>query len=301
MDLTKKTSKMLAIEKLKICNYVMVDDSLFENTNTAMYIRCLLHNKEFYTTVGNAYRGGKSCSDCPFVSWYEIANKKNYKIISEDKNNYATFQCEFNHKPWSTARNNIKFTNCKECSGKMITLQMVLDKIKTKGYMLLTESEYKNTKLVGKFKCNNEHIWETEIHNVYGDKSECPMCSTGNDETRCKFILETIFNKKFIKTRKIVEGGLELDMYNEELNLALEYNGIQHYKEDTKFFHKNGGFKEQQDRDNIKLNFCNDNNINLLIVPYTVKGNDIITFIISELKGLKCNLNIDWEYVNSIN
>ena len=61
-------------------------------------------------------------------------------------------------------------------------------------------------------------------------------------------------------------------LYNEELNLALETNGIQHYIEHPKFFHKYGGFKEQQERDKYKLKFCLDNNINLIIMEndYTI-------------------------------
>ena len=101
---------------------------------------------------------------------------------------------------------------------------MVLDKLDKLKFELLNKDEYNTSRTIGEFKCLKNHIWKCQIHNVYSGKSECPECSTNMGEAKCKFILETIFNKKFIKTRKIIDTGLELDMYNEELNLALEYN-----------------------------------------------------------------------------
>lgn len=208
-------------------------------------------------------------------------------------------QCESEHKPWHTQTNNIKSTNCKECSGVKISLQTVLNKLEKLKFELLNIDEFKTTKTIGKFKCSRGHVWECQIHNVYASKSECPECSTNIGESKCKFILETIFNKKFHKTRKIIDSGLELDMYNEELNLGLEYQGAQHYIEHSKYFHKYGGFEEQQERDKYKLKFCLDNNINLIIVPYTVKGDELIGFIYNKLLELNYNiidsLDIDWD------
>ena len=63
-----------------------------------------------------------------------------------------------------------------------------------------------------------------------------PSYSKG--ETECRKVLESIFGKPFPSSRpdflrNPVTGGihnLELDCYNHELGLAVEYNGIQHYK-----------------------------------------------------------------------
>lgn len=279
----KHSTKEKTINKLKELNYIIVNEEEYlqdkkATTNCRTNIKCLTHNYIWESTIGEAYRNAKICKECRTdqnKSWKDYTTEKKYKILNEN-GIYATFQCEFDHESWVTQKSHIKFTNCKECSGRKITLKMLLDKLDKLKFELLNQDEYINTKSIGEFKCIRNHIWKTEIHNVYGDKSECPECSTNIGEAKCKFILETIFNKAFIKTRKIIDTGLELDMYNEELNLALEYNGIQHYIEHNKFFHKNGGFEEQQERDNYKLNFCLNNNINLIIVPYTVKGDKLI-------------------------
>jgi len=292
-----KLTKEEAINKLKELNYKIVNEEEYLlneklTTNYRTEIQCLTHNYIWKSTIGEAYRKAKYCNTCRIhdnKTWIDHANDKNYKILNIDNDN-ATFQCEYKHTAWTTKKSNIAFTSCKECNGK-ITLEMVLNKLNKLKFELLNKEEYQNSRTIGEFKCSRDHIWKCQIHNVYSGKSECPECSTNMGEAKCKFILETIFNKKFIKTRKIIDNGLELDMYNEELNLALEYNGIMHYKEDKKFFHKYGGFEEQQQRDQYKLQFCLDNNINLIIVPYTVKGSELVKFIV--IKLLEFNYNIE--------
>ena len=302
----KHSTKETAINKLKELNYIIVneDEYLQDDKATTNYrtdIKCLTHNYIWESTIGEAYRKAKICKYCKIEqnkSWEDHANDKNYKIININGDN-ATFQCEFGHELWTTQKHHIMFTNCKECSGTKISLQTILDKLDKLKFELLNKDEFKTTRTIGEFKCSKGHIWKCQIHNVYDNKSECPECSTNMGEAKCKFILETIFNKPFIKTRKIIDTGLELDMYNEELNLALEYNGIQHYIENDKFFHKYGGFEEQQERDNYKLNFCIDNNINLIIVPYTIKGDKLIEFIYNKLIELNYIIenfiDIDWD------
>ena len=86
--------------------------------------------------------------------------------------------------------------------------------------------------------------------------------NTSKGELRCKFILEDIFRRPFLKIRPdilrndVTDQNLELDLFNEELMLAVEYNGIQHYKF-SKFFHTDHlRFREQQYRDQIKRMLC---------------------------------------------
>lgn len=295
-QIMKHSSKETSINRLYKLNYVMIDDNLYKNTNTRMDIKCLTHDITWESTVGEAYRQAKCCDLCKqeLGDWSEVARKNNYTILNVDGIN-ATFQCEFMHDPWTTQKQHIKFTKCKECSGKILSKKTVVDKINSLGFTLLNEDEFETTKSKGNFKCVRNHEWFTEIHNVYFEKSSCPICSTGKNETRCRFILDTIFQKRFYKTRSVIEGGLELDMYNDELNLGLEYQGIQHFIEDKLFFHKYGGFEEQLERDSRKKKYCEDNGINLILVSYKYYTfNSIVEYIILRLKELNiCPDNID--------
>jgi hypothetical protein len=113
-------------------------------------------------------------------------------------------------------------------------------------------------------------------------------------EIECRRVLEKLFRKPFSKERpnilqNPVTGGdnnLELDCYNDELKLAVEYNGIQHYKQ-IPYFHKTrDAFNNQKYRDYIKRDLCKKNGIILIEVPYTVKTENIQRYLIDQLKKL---------------
>jgi hypothetical protein len=128
------------------------------------------------------------------------------------------------------------------------------------------------------------------VGNGSGNKRKGPPKeSTG--ERVCREFLERTFSRPFSKNRPYflsnpVTGGnnLEIDCYNEQLKLGVEYSGIQHYRF-TPFFHKNKeAFYNQKYRDQMKKVKCRENGICLIVVPYTVSANDIPGYLASELK-----------------
>ena len=88
----------------------------------------------------------------------------------------------------------------------------------------------------------------------------------------------------------IIDGvRYRFDFYLPEYNLFIEYDGQQHY-EPTRFCGNNDEeneriLKETQRRDKIKNHYCEDNNINLLRIPYWESKN-IETIINSYLQRL---------------
>jgi hypothetical protein len=129
----------------------------------------------------------------------------------------------------------------------------------------------------------------------YPDKEQYPDTANqkkdSRGETECRRVLQQLFNKPFYKARpdflrNPVTGGhfnLELDCFESELRLAVEYNGCQHYKY-VPFFHRNKEhFMNQKYRDDMKRRICTENGIVLIEVPYTTKIDDIRTFLIHEL------------------
>lgn len=88
----------------------------------------------------------------------------------------------------------------------------------------------------------------------------------------CELISYKIIRQKTFKWLKY-QKSLYIDFYIPGLNLAIEYNGAQHYGP-VDFAGK--GMKWATDkfiiskiRDNIKYKLLSENNINLLIIPYT--------------------------------
>jgi hypothetical protein len=112
-------------------------------------------------------------------------------------------------------------------------------------------------------------------------------------EIECKRVVSSVLNKPFYKIRPDFlqndETGhnLEIDIFNDELKLGIEYNGRQHY-EYLPYFHKDyNTFLKQKYRDELKMKRCGQNGVQLIVVPYTVKHKDIEGFLLRELKRLQ--------------
>ena len=93
--------------------------------------------------------------------------------------------------------------------------------------------------------------------------------------------------------RNPVTGGnrnLELDCFNENIRLAVEYNGKQHYEYIPYFHRTKDAFYNQVYRDEMKRRACSDNGITLITVPYTVPVSEIEKFLVQQLDSLGYNV-----------
>lgn len=76
---------------------------------------------------------------------------------------------------------------------------------------------------------------------------------------------------------------LELDCYNEDLRIAVEYNGEQHYKFPNFTNQSYEDFINQVRRDRFKAELCERNGVYLIVVPYTVAPEIIPDYIVRHL------------------
>jgi hypothetical protein len=114
-------------------------------------------------------------------------------------------------------------------------------------------------------------------------------------ETRCRAILENIFEKPFTSVRpdflRYPRTGknLELDCYNSDLNLGLEYQGAQHAKFTPIFHESYQDFVGQLERDAYKDARCKELGIKVIYVPHTVPYDKLEEYIREELSLLGFN------------
>jgi hypothetical protein len=94
-------------------------------------------------------------------------------------------------------------------------------------------------------------------------------------EKICIEIIEKLTDHTFIKCRPKFLDGLELDGYNADIQLAIEYNGEQHYKI-IDYFHRNGIYDllTQVIHDKLKKRKCQENDVYLIVVPYYIKDKE---------------------------
>jgi hypothetical protein len=133
--------------------------------------------------------------------------------------------------------------------------------------------------------------------NVSKRRKELPprIKNESRGETQCKRVVESIFGVPFEKTRPdflnnhVTKNNLELDCYNADLKIAVEFDGRQHY-EFVPFFHRNeDAFRAQQYRDYMKQKKCEENGILLIRVPYTTTLEQIEPYIRSSLRAAGYN------------
>jgi hypothetical protein len=147
----------------------------------------------------------------------------------------------------------------------------------------LLSTEYKNQKQKLDFECSEGHKFTKSFGLMLHQKQSCSICSRGISEELCRYVFEFIFDDKFKKiTFNFKNHNLELDGYNEINNVAFEYNGRQHY-ELTKMTKTNELLEYRKYLDNLKIEYCKENDIKLIIIPYTIKNNEISDFICKNL------------------
>jgi len=138
---------------------------------------------------------------------------------------------------------------------------------------------------------NRSYYYNPDNYRIIKKSKRTPP-KDSKGELECRRVLQETFKKPFNKDRpdflrNPVTGGnfnLELDCYNPELKLAVEYSGQQHYKY-IPFFHRNkDAFLNQKYRDEIKRRICKEQGITLIEVPYLVKEQYIESYLKKELR-----------------
>lgn len=105
--------------------------------------------------------------------------------------------------------------------------------------------------------------------------------------TRAAF--EENLGHTFVKTRNLRwNGWRELDGYCEELGIAFQYHGKQHY-EWIPFFHRTeSAFHLQQQRDLFTETCCEANWVVLFTIPYTIKLQNVRSYVRELLAPIFC-------------
>ena len=261
---------------------------------------------------------------CKFCNVGKPGNNLNYTI--EDCQNFAKsnnlilnsnsinnkmdeldWTCKNCNTSWSTSFANMlgRKNICLHCDGwELVTIERLQEIAKSKGGVCLSSTYRPSEKQ--EFKCSLGHQFDKD----WAHLSRGQWCPTCNDklssESIVKLYLETLLNKKFPKIKpkwlETIDGSrLELDGYCQELGLAFEHHGPQHY-EVTKFFHQNDPKKleNQQIRDQLKLSLCEKNGVKVLVVPTLgekIQVSDLKDFIKTELIKLDIELPSNYDEI----
>jgi Zn finger protein HypA/HybF involved in hydrogenase expression len=287
------------ISKAKKIHENKYDYSLIIEYNGTMKkypIKCPIHGI-WEVTLDNHILKKSGCPKCKGIGLsneekIEIANqihnnKYDYTLIKEpirDKKKY-NIKCNkcsyiFNNS-WDNHTN--KSQGCPKCNTpgrKKRTIESIKKQVNemNTGYEYNWDS-YKSYYDNGfEIKCHKHGWFNQQVSNhLMGQR--CPKCKSSRGEE---------FVRKFLKDKKInyVEQKtfdscinpktnyyLKFDFYIPSINLCIEYDGEHHFKS-IEFFGGNKAYEQTIYLDNIKNEYCQNNNINLVRISF-IEFNDM--------------------------
>ncbi len=259
---------------------------------TRLKLKCNIDGYEWETKYSNFVNNKTNCPKCSrkVLTKNEIYDNINKKLIRKNlsliepfvyinNNSKLKLRCNIDGYEWETKYSN--FINndkgCAKCAGNLKLTQEEVEKIVNNqclkmDFVLNKPFEYKNTRsLILEIKCNKcNNIWNVRFNNFICHNSGCPECNVSKGEQEIEKILKE-YNIKYI-TQKTFENckyikNLKFDFFIPKINLCIEYDGIQHYKA-INYFGGEVKLKENQKRDQLKNQYCIDNNIDLIRISY---------------------------------
>jgi hypothetical protein len=164
-------------------------------------------------------------------------------------------------------------TGCRKCSGTLkYTISDVKTSADTKGFVCL-DNAYVNNLTPMRFVCNTCEMQRCVSFSTFLNFG-CGNCSRFLSERMCRTIFQAFLAKLFPKCRPSFLNSLELDGFCEELNLAFEYQGKQHFEFIPHFHLDDQALVRQQERDARKRLLCAEHAITLIEIPFEYDHRD---------------------------
>jgi hypothetical protein len=283
----KKTNEEFIDEVSKIHNYEY-DYSLVDYKNNKSIIRIICHKHgEFKQRAGSHLTYG--CKKCSFDKlkntfkyFVEKSNKKhNNKFIYDEKNfidmnTLMKITCPI-HGEFNQIPHHHLYRGCKKCKNEKIgnskrkDLHLLLEEFKQKHnnkykYPLIN---FINNKTKIEILCPEHGEFKQRINDHLNGRG-CPYCKESNGEKEIRFLLEKN-NINFIREKQYSDckynRTLHFDFYLPKHNICIEFDGIQHYKS-LSFFGGDIALEKSIIKDQIKTDYCINNNIQLIRIKY---------------------------------
>ena len=136
--------------------------------------------------------------------------------------------------------------------------------------------EYINTRTKIKIICPKHGIFEQTPNNHTSQKQGCPICKESRGEKKISEILKKL-NINYVREYKFEAcrniNPLSFDFYLITHNICIEFDGKQHF-EPNEFFGGVEGYNKLIINDEIKNEYCKNNNIRLIRIRYDENINE---------------------------
>ena len=297
--MSKKLTTSEFIEKAKNVHGEKYDYSKVEyvDAKTKVCIICPEHGEFWQTPSGHL--SGKGCKICGFEKmkilqrftreeFIEKAKKKYGNKYDYSKVKYINSQtpvliiCKEHGNFLMRPNDHLQGQECPKCKLHKLrkkfafTKEQFIDKArKIHGNRYdYSKVEYVNNRTKVCIICpKHGEFWQSPDKHLMGDN--CPQCNRSKLEEKINNILTN--NKINFEEQKHFKwlGKQSLDFYLPEYNVAIECQGIQHFRP-LKRFNYIDGFTEINNRDKLKYKLCLENKIKLI---YYTEIKEYYTFL----------------------
>lgn len=263
------------------------------NCMTPILHRCKIHENEWMVIPNNILRGC-GCLDCgkekignKFRKTQEQYTKELAEInpnievlgVYVDSMTKTLHRCKIDGCEWYVIPNSILHgSGCPECNRR----EQAEKYTKTHSqYVLEVEKLNPNIEVIDEYagcetpilhRCRIDgYKWNARPSNILQGQG-CPKCNTSKGEKIIEnWLIENNILYESQKTFADCRNKLPLpfDFYLTNYNIAIEYNGKQHY-EPVDYFGGKETFEGIVMRDKIKEDYCKKNNIHLIKIAYNI-------------------------------
>ena len=269
------------ITKAKVIHGNKYDYSKVEyiDSQTKVCIICPEHG-EFWQKP-NSHLNGNGCQLCSKPVFDTNSFIKEAKKIHGDKYDYSKVEyvnsrtkvciiCPEHGEFWQKPNSHLNGNGCNLCSKPIFdTNSFIKEAKKIHGDKYdYSKVEYKRTSSKVCIICPEHGEFWQEPKSHVSLKCGCPMCSMSHLEAKTMSELEKRKIKFVYQCDKNVFTWLDrqsLDFYLPDYNIAIECQGIQHFRP-IGFFGGEHGFKYQKKLDERKKQLCDNNKIKLIYI-----------------------------------
>ena len=276
----------------------IIDEKGFVKTSIKITVWCKNENHSYKTPQLSNFINGHRCRECSndnmkykYEYIKEYIESFGYKLISKEYINARIkleVECPESHKYKSTFDNFKHGYRCPYCYGNVkYKYEYIKEYIESFGYKLISK-EYINVFNKLEVECPKGHRYKVNFNN-FQNGYRCPICNQSSGEQEIFRILEK-YNITYIPQHKfkncVDKNELSFDFYIPLFNIIVEFDGKQHFEvvnfnndEECIALEK---FNLIKKHDNIKTQYCKNNNIKLIRIPYW-DFNNIENILIKEL------------------
>lgn len=198
----------------------------------------------------------------------------NIEVIEEYKgaNPSILHKCKIDGYEWRTTPANILYgKGCPKCAGNLsLSNAEYVERLRLINHDIISIEQYVNMKTPILHICLIDgYTWYASPDSIL-QGCGCPICKESYGERQIRQILEE-YNLKYIYQKTFMDcrdkNPLPFDFYLPDYNICIEYDGEQHFRS-VDFFGGEDKFEKQKLHDQIKIQYCNNNHIHLLKIPY---------------------------------